>query len=319
MSERTTGTGSNTFLIDTSLGIVGIRRYGEDRPNPVVVVCAGLCSPGAEWWDLAETVSRECGVQVLVYDRPGYGRSFRTETPRTAQRAALECMALLGTLQLNSGWILIGHGLGGHYMKELTRLRPADVRGLILVDPWSAQFSRLREGLAWKLYEGSGIDRTRNLRYSSRVSAFPLKSLVRRVLFNAAPYHGFSGFSAESAEELMRNLTCPGIYRTALEEYRSYQENWQAEQLLFSEGRFPRVPLRILYHDPETVIKDRMLFGRLNLQEARTVEALWRELTEEQLKLSDDSRLVMARHSGHDLHLTEPDLVVNAVLECVNR
>lgn len=46
-------------------------------------------------------------------------------------------------------------------------------------------------------------------------------------------------------------------------------------------------------------------------------EKIWRELQHELWKLSPNSQQIFANHSGHDIHLEQPDLVVSAINDVV--
>jgi pimeloyl-ACP methyl ester carboxylesterase len=73
-------------------------------------------------------------VAVFAYNRPGYGHSEATETPRDGATIAAELRSLLQQQGLKPPYILVGHSLGGLYMQLFARRYPDDVRGVVLVD-----------------------------------------------------------------------------------------------------------------------------------------------------------------------------------------
>lgn len=77
--------------------------------------------------------------RVLVYDRPGYGDSQKTATPRDPCTIAAQQRALLAQAGLKPPYVLVGQGLGGLYQYVYARLYPQEVAGLVLLDPTHPQ------------------------------------------------------------------------------------------------------------------------------------------------------------------------------------
>ena len=102
-----------------------------------VVFQSGL-GDGKDVWDgvLPQVAKNH---RVLAYDRPGYGASQKTTTPRDPCTIAAQQRALLGQAGLKPPYILVGQGLGGLYQYVYARLYPQDVAGLILLDPTHPQ------------------------------------------------------------------------------------------------------------------------------------------------------------------------------------
>jgi pimeloyl-ACP methyl ester carboxylesterase len=73
-------------------------------------------------------------VSVFAYNRPGYGSSETTVTPRDGATIAAELRGVLQQQGLQPPYVLVGHSLGGLYMQLFARRYPEDVRGLVLVD-----------------------------------------------------------------------------------------------------------------------------------------------------------------------------------------
>jgi pimeloyl-ACP methyl ester carboxylesterase len=74
-------------------------------------------------------VTRSCS-----YDRAGLGESDPARGPRTPYAIAADLHALIGAAKLGKV-VLVGHSLGGFNAKLTAALFPADVAGLVLLDP----------------------------------------------------------------------------------------------------------------------------------------------------------------------------------------
>lgn len=294
---------------------IAYRLFGSDIQAPLIVIETGLGSLGAEWWHLAQKLGEN--YRVLVYDRAGYGASSRSKLERAPEKVARELRELIKGLGLNRECILAAHGLGALYAQQYVRTYPEKVKGLVMVDPWSGKNERFRKNLETKLYDGSGIDRTRGLQVSLLLSLLPLYPLTRRLLFNAPPFFYFNGFLPEAREYMEHYLVRPGSYRTMLKEYSLYRKPSVTAHLADGKG-FPPVPLAVLYHQPGFLVKEMMLYGNLSRKEAWKVESLWEENAREYLSFSPESSWTQAEYSGQYLHLTEFHLVEQALARIVS-
>lgn len=73
-------------------------------------------------------------VSVFAYNRPGYGNSQQTDTPRDGTTIVEELRRDLQQKGLKPPYVLVGHSLGGLYMQLFARRHPDEVAGLVLVD-----------------------------------------------------------------------------------------------------------------------------------------------------------------------------------------
>lgn len=98
---------------------------------PTVVLEAGSGSDSATWsavHDGLAAMTRTC-----AYDRAGRGRSDPTDR-RTLADAAAELRSLLTSAGEPGPYVLVGHSLGGAFVRVFAGNDPADVVGLVLVD-----------------------------------------------------------------------------------------------------------------------------------------------------------------------------------------
>lgn len=100
---------------------------------PAVVLQAGLGDDKSVWAAVAEDLAKD--QTVFAYDRPGHGGNPASETPRDPCTIAAELRVMLRSAGLQPPYVLVGHSLGGLYQYVYARLYPADVAGLVLLDP----------------------------------------------------------------------------------------------------------------------------------------------------------------------------------------
>lgn len=86
-----------------------------------------------DWWaDVFPEISKN--TTAFAYNRPGYGKSTLTSTPRDGIHVVNELRLLLRSKNLKPPYILVGHSLGGLYVQLFARSYPDEVNALILVD-----------------------------------------------------------------------------------------------------------------------------------------------------------------------------------------
>ncbi len=100
--------------------------------EPTVVFESGLGDWMIGWSGVAPAVAES--AQVFLYDRPGYGGSDPTTTPRDAATMVEELRELLIATGHEPPYVLVGHSLGGTVMDLFARTHPDEVAGLVLVD-----------------------------------------------------------------------------------------------------------------------------------------------------------------------------------------
>lgn len=132
----------------------GIRSFVvAGNGSPTVVFESGLGHGKRVWGPVFNGLS---GVtRCVAYDRAGYGQSEPSEQPRSGLQIVAELRALLQTEGLKPPYVLVGHSLGGTYMKLFAKLHPEEVAGVVMVDARHSEFTqRCRQlGVPRLLYE----------------------------------------------------------------------------------------------------------------------------------------------------------------------
>lgn len=99
----------------------------EREPGqPLIVLESGLGTPMDHWDRVLEGLS-ELGP-VLAYDRPGIGKSEPDEELPTIQNVNKKLLALLKKLGQEPPYLLVGHSLGGAYVRGEECSSPASCR-----------------------------------------------------------------------------------------------------------------------------------------------------------------------------------------------
>jgi pimeloyl-ACP methyl ester carboxylesterase len=106
---------------------------GHDMGRPTIILESGLGFPLIEWAWVQPALAQV--TRVVAYDRAGIGWSERGPLPRDGQRIAHELHATLHAAGIDGPYVLVGHSAGGLYARRFAALYPAEVAGMVLIDP----------------------------------------------------------------------------------------------------------------------------------------------------------------------------------------
>jgi len=254
--------------------------------RPTVVFDAGLADSWVAWEPVLPSLART--TRVCAYDRAGVAWSEPGPLPRTSRQAVLELHALLERAGIEPPIVLVGHSLGGFNVRLYAAEHPAEVAGLVLVDATHEDLMS-RSPAAVREQQDAAIEQLcRAAEFAERggrllpvVPDLPL-SVASRAAWHRARCEEFRA-TAESADQLRRadrSLTVPLVVVTGA---RSV-----------ARGAGPR---------------------------ARRAEviALWDTLQAELARLSPQGTRMIAPRSGHYVQRDEPEIVIDAVRQVVER
>ena len=135
---KETGTLPHASFSRTEMGIRSLVAAGSGTPT--VVFEAGLGHGKRTWAPVFNAVSAV--TSAVAYDRAGYGQSEPSNQSRDGLQIVLELRALLRTEGIKPPYVLVGHSLGGTYMKLFAKTFPDEIAGVVLVDARHAEFTQ---------------------------------------------------------------------------------------------------------------------------------------------------------------------------------
>ncbi len=106
--------------------------YCMGNGSPTIVLEAGGGNDSVIWRGVQPALSKT--TRVCAYDRAGSGWSDALSSPRDADRIADELHQLLPLAGITGPIVLMGHSIGGIFIRDYTTRYPAGVAGLIFVD-----------------------------------------------------------------------------------------------------------------------------------------------------------------------------------------
>lgn len=100
--------------------------------TPAVVLETGLGGMSSAWgWIQPEAAKFS---RVVSYDRAGLGWSGADPAPKSAVQVARRLRSLLRQTEVPPPYVLVGHSMGGLFIRVFADLYPDEVAGMVLVD-----------------------------------------------------------------------------------------------------------------------------------------------------------------------------------------
>ncbi|MGB8439464.1 MAG: alpha/beta hydrolase [Candidatus Acidiferrales bacterium] len=164
--------------------------------SPTVLFESGLMSTVLSWSDIQPEVAT--ATRAVCYDRAGLGWSDPGPAPRDAAQIVKELHQLLALAQISPPFILVGHSFAGLTTRLFAARYPEEVAGLVLIDPvvpgeWNPanehNQKRIRTG-AKILRRATVLSRLGLIRFVSfllRTGVKPLAEPLVRLLSRGAP------------------------------------------------------------------------------------------------------------------------------------
>lgn len=115
------------------IGGRSLNLYCSGNGSPVVIFEGDLGSSGYTW----SLIQRKTAAFTAAcwYDRAGYGWSDPGPFPNHSDSIARDLHKLLTAAGVRPPYVLVGHAMGGFHVRVYRGYYPAEVAGMVLVDP----------------------------------------------------------------------------------------------------------------------------------------------------------------------------------------
>lgn len=287
---------------------INYKIFGREYVSIIIEMALGACM--GEWIHIAKELSANNGV--LLYERAGINNSEVSLSDRTPFNIAQELHTLLQHIKHEDKIIIIAHSQGGLYVQQFTRLYPDMVKGLILLDPLSANDNKFKELLTDKEYKKSGVDKSPNISIMYKLAKLHMGFLTKKIMKGAPPFCYYNKFGEDEMNDILNAVIKPEHCITALNEYVEAHKNENINHLVEKES-FPDIPLVLITHTSQLAIEENMRYGNNSSEFATKIEGIWQDIMKEYLSFSKKSTWIQAKNSSHYIHLTENQLILNGL------
>jgi len=263
-----------------SVGTHRLHLYCRGEGQPTVIIDAGLGGYSLEWLAVQAKIAKQ--TRVCVYDRAGYGWSDPGPSPRLSSRIAYELDRLLTSAQVSGPYLLVGHSFGGFNVRNFANRRPNEITAVVLVDAsHEAQFDRLEDS------SGKSVLPTKNSFY------LPHLPIPEHLPLQIQPLAKRFSVTRKNYSVVRNELSW--MRQSAIETGKN-KRSFEFPVVILSRGKQENT------YSPEGNRK----------------ESIWQELQQDLLNLSSHSRRIVAQKAGHNIHLEQPEIIVQAVQSLTN-
>ena len=246
--------------------------------SPTIVLDTGYGNNATTWEKVQPELSRT--TRVCSYDRAGSGWSDPQPEPRDADHIVSQLHELLHQAGVNGPIVLMGHSIAGMYVRAYETHYPTDVAGIVFVDGSSPEqfhnplYTTELGKQPWLLYRGISI-----------------LGLPRLMWMLSIPSPELDGHESKAEAE----ATFQGHVGALQREMDSFVQS--ADETMHS-GPWGALPILIFTQDTEHPAPDMAQFA-----------SAWNEMQENLKRLSTRSRRIIAKGSGHYIHVQRTDLI----------
>ncbi|MGO9275796.1 MAG: alpha/beta fold hydrolase [Terriglobia bacterium] len=268
------------------------------KGSPTVILMAGAGAFSIDWALVQPKVAEN--TRVCSYDQAGLAWSDPGPADETVEQVIGDLHALLRAAEEKGPYLLVGASISGIYIQAYQRAFPEEVAGLVFTNSSNriGLSVKGKVGLIWDLTE----DEVR--------SAYPLPPSVKK---GPAPTR-----EGEPFDRLPPDLQAVRLWldvrlwersnpaKAGPESLLSWREEFLKEFEKMDAGKRPplgELPVIVLSSDPIATESER---------QSRDGAAARLDF------LSSNSVHITATGSGHEIHLYQPDLVVEALARAVS-
>lgn len=262
--------------------------YCTGEGSPTIVLEAGGGNGFLKWAKIQTGLSKT--TRVCSYDRAGMGWSTPGPDPRDADTIASELNALLEQAGIHGPIVLMGHSMGGIYIRAYAKHYPQDLAGLIFVDGGTPLFEE-RESA--ELRAATSIPKYVYYFYVADTALG-----LHRLTGACSPEPGFEEPDATRIGQLECGKQIAVIWKEITNHQHSGEET-------INTGPYGDLPVLIFSRDPELQKQTSNLPPKLALEES----VAWNQEQQSLQRLSTRSRRIIAKESGHPIQIERADLI----------
>jgi pimeloyl-ACP methyl ester carboxylesterase len=289
--------------------------------SPAVILESGGGGYGGYGWRVVQSEVAKF-TTVCWYDRAGEGWSDPAPTARNSATVIQDLHELLQRAPVAAPYVLVGHSIGGEYVRVFTAQYPSEVAGVVLVDSTHPDQREPQIML-------SPMTRMHQFARRFLCSALPLfeRFGVLRVVMRNAPVYVPPQFSSEesAATRAMRNQRIKGFETEATQGCAATEDgiiqpdrgsgNPEIDQAARDAGTLCDRPLIVLtagkYWTPDDPVAAKQIVD---------FHETWvHQLQPELARLSSNGKQIVVENSDHGIPEEAPESVVSAVQEVVTK
>ena len=289
-------------LVDAGGHLLHLHVTGKG--NPTVVLENGAGDFSFIWSLVQPEISKT--ARVVSYDRAGYAWSEQGPTPRTARQITFELHTALHDAGISPPYVLVGQSFGGFLVRAFARYYPNEVVGMVLVE--AVQEDQ-------RIFMGSDTP--------MKIRSFAKGRIAPSIQSSFKPQMVVSKDSVKlntqidpPLDKLPANIQKMQIWAQSQPQFAAAVQaemDWSPEdvsELYQHKGE----PAYMLGEMP-LIVLTRGSGGYEGRSDSAELETERLTLQKELANLSSNSKHIIDKNSGHNIHVEDPQLVIKSINE----
>jgi len=271
----------------------------EGNGPQTVILEAGSHADTTTWFKLQPLLA--ASAKVCSYDRAGYGFSDGGPLPRDLAAEVADLHALIQHAKLHTPLLLVGHSRGSNIARLYAQRYPADLNGLVLIDPPAQDVASVAP--EWAKQEAQMSEQRFSFIHQCEAGAEKHQLASPPSALAACVAGGNPAASAKVNASIAAYKFKPVFWRTLESELRD-------NAVIYGQPVSPRETLGAL---PVTVLTASDTYADAPGDIRGTLEAA-RDATQAKiLATTTHGQRILVDHASHDIQLDQPVAVANAV------
>lgn len=287
-------------LIDINGHNMHIYGEGVADNTPTVVFTSGwkTPSPYVDYYPLQKEISKY--TRAVVYERPGYGWSEVASGERDIDIITKELHDLLGKAGEKGPYILVGHSFGANEVLRFAQLYSGEVAGVVLIDGSNPYYT---------------ITIKRPSKYFIRYGT--VKSTIFNNIINMLNRFGITRLLFDNTD----------LYSSRLTSYKNDlslvpEELRELDEAMFIKTLNNKNHLQELRMDSSKLVENKNI-GNTPLKVITSSlynnSELTRNIQQDLLKWSTNSKQIIADDSQHYIHWFKPEVISQEIIEMIKK
>ena len=282
--------------------------------RPTVVLESGSGDFSFDWSLVQPGISRF--TRVCSYDRAGNAWSDLGPRPRTMKQVAYELHTALTKTGSKGPYVLVGQSIGGLLIRSFAGMYPKEVAGIVLVDSTHEDTQLFLNGKVQRMRELAQGRTIPPIQTAIPVSDKTLSLDERQQLENFLKQIG-----PPKIEPPFDRLPL-GIQQIRLwalaqtQHYAADNDPYWGEE--FAEIYAARKTHEYPLGDTPLIVLTRGKSEYPDTEEGKQLNEDRKRMQLDLLKLSRNSKQIIATTSGHHIQLDDPELVINAIRQVID-
>ncbi|WP_426670629.1 alpha/beta hydrolase [Mucilaginibacter sp. McL0603] len=291
-------------LVDAGGHLLHIHVMGKGKP---VVVFENGSGDFSFIWDLVQPEVSET-VTTVSYDRAGYAWSEAGPLPRSGRQIAYELHTALRNAGISGPYILVGQSYGGFLVRSFARFYKNEIAGVVLVDALNEDSRIIINNKPMRIREWAKGEHAPEPQNKTKQNSTPDTPQVVKLDTTIEP----------PLNKLSVNDQKMQIWAQSQPAYRKAggnEMNWSPEDvadMYANKGK----PEYMLDNIP-LVVLSRGNGGYSGLADSAVLESERIQLQRDLAHLSTNSKIIFDNNSGHNIHLDDPALVIDAIRQVI--